>query len=72
MDASGTPSSTGTLELVVGTGGHAAGAFVTTDTRVLAKSNSAGALRLLLSRASASISFVSSSGSVLDSTSVTC
>jgi hypothetical protein len=72
MNAAGSAISTGTVELVDGTGGHAAGAFTTTDSRVLASSTSAGALRLSLGPTSAGVQFVTSSGSVLDSATVPC
>ncbi|HEX8938575.1 MAG TPA: metallophosphoesterase [Candidatus Limnocylindrales bacterium] len=72
MDASGTPSPGGTVELVDGTGGHSAGSFKTTDSRVAARSTVAGALRLSLSSGSAAIQFISSSGTLIDSSSLTC
>ncbi len=72
MDRQGVPSDSGTVEIVAGTGGHAAGSFRSTDVRVLASSTGAGAVRLSLADASASIQFVTSAGSVMDSQTVAC
>ena len=72
MDATGAATPTGTVELVDGTGGHSGGSFTATDTRVLARSTSAGALRLSLGANSAGIQFITSAGSVLDSATVRC
>jgi hypothetical protein len=72
MTAAGAASPAGTVELIDGTGGHSAGAFAATDARVLGRSTNAGALRLTLGPTSAGVQFVTSSGSVLDSTTVPC
>jgi hypothetical protein len=72
MNATGAASSAGTVEVIDGTGGHSAGSFTTSDARVLFRSTSAGALRLSLGARSAGVQFVTTSGTVLDSTTVPC
>ncbi len=72
MDAYGNPSASGTVEVIDGTGGHAAGSLTKTDSRVLADSTTAGALKLTLGSASAGLQFISTSGSIIDSTTLSC
>jgi hypothetical protein len=76
MDGSGTPSATGVTQFVVGTGGHGAQNFVTTDSRMLVgygvSPNAIGALRLELSGKTAAFKFINTAGTTLDSGTVTC
>lgn len=72
LDASGKPSPGGTTEFVVGTGGHSAGSFVTTDSRLAASATGFGALELTLNQGGAGYSFVSTAHTVLDSGSISC
>ncbi len=59
-------------ELVAGTGGHAQGAFVRSDSRVAASATEFGALRLELNGGGAVYQFVTTGGQTLDSGSVAC
>ncbi len=76
LDGTGTPSSTGITEFVVGTAGHGTQQFVTTDSRLavgLDKSGATfGALKLALSSNSAAYQFINTAGTVLDSGVITC
>jgi hypothetical protein len=76
MDGSGIPSATGVTQFVVGTGGHGAQNFVTTDSRMLVgygvSPTAIGALRLELSGKTAAFKFIDAAGTTLDSGTVIC
>ncbi len=72
LNGSGSPASGGVTELVVGTGGHSAGAFVTTDSRVAASATGFGALQLTLNSGGAGYAFESTAHTVVDSGSIPC
>ena len=73
MDGNGNPSPTGVTEIINGAGGHALGAFPSSDTRVVSKDETHfGALMLGLNSAGASYRFVRVGGTVGDSGSVKC
>jgi hypothetical protein len=73
MDENGNPSSTGTTEIVDGSGGHGHQAQVTTDSRLAASDfTHFGALRLSLGTSGAGYQFVSTAGATLDSGSIPC
>src|SRR5581483_4056691 len=62
LDGAGNPSPTGVTELVAGTGGHAQGAFVRSDSRVAASATEFRALRLELNGGGAVYQFVTAGG----------
>jgi PKD repeat protein len=74
LDGSGNPSATGITEFVVGSGGHAHQAQVTSDSRMVASDfQDFGALRLSLSPTSAAFQFMNgANNAVVDSGLVTC
>jgi chitodextrinase len=72
LNGSGTPSASGITEFVAGTGGHSAGGFVTTDSRLAASATGFGALQLTLNQGGAGYAFVSTSHAVVDSGSIAC
>jgi chitodextrinase len=72
LNGSGTPSANGVTEFVAGTGGHSAGDFVTTDSRLAASATGFGALQLTLNAGGAGYAFVSTSHAVVDSGSISC
>jgi chitodextrinase len=72
LDGNGNPSPQGITELVDGTGGHALGSFISTDSRVAASASAYGALRLELNPNGAVYAFVTAQGQTLDSGSVQC
>jgi hypothetical protein len=72
LDGNGDPSPQGVTEIVDGTGGHALGSFVSTDSRVAASASAYGALRLELNANGAAYSFVTAQGQALDSGTVQC
>jgi fibronectin type 3 domain-containing protein len=72
LDGSGTPDANGMTEIVVGTGGHAIGAFIQSDSRLAVSAQEFGALRLVLASEGASYQFVTAGGQTLDSGSVGC
>jgi fibronectin type 3 domain-containing protein len=72
MDGSGNPDPNGVTEIVVGTGGHALGAFITSDGRLAASAQQFGAVRLELNSGGASYQFITAQGQTLDSGSVGC
>jgi len=73
LDGNGVLSPAGVTQIIAGAGGHAAGPFVTTDSRVAASvQETLGALRLDLGSAGATYQFISSAGDSLDSGSVQC
>jgi chitodextrinase len=72
MDSAGNPDPTGPTELVVGTGGHALGAFPSSSGNVAATALQFGAMRLDLGANGATYQFVSTAGQTLDSGSVQC
>jgi chitodextrinase len=72
MDSAGNPDPTGPTELVVGTGGHALGAFPSASGNVAATALQFGAMRLDLGANGATYQFVSTAGQTLDSGSVQC
>ena len=72
LDASGNPNPSGITEIVTGTGGHALGNFVTTDSRVVASATQFGATKLTLNPAGATYQFETTGGQTLDSGSLQC
>ena len=72
LDGAGNPSPSGVTEIVVGTGGHAVGSFITSDSRVVASATEFGALRLDLNSGGATFQFANTQGQVRDSGSVSC
>jgi chitodextrinase len=72
LDGGGNPSPAGVTEIIVGTGGHALGSFVTSDSRVAASSTEFGALRLDLNGGGATYQFVTTQGQTRDSGSIAC
>ena len=72
LDGSGNPSSTGVTEIIAGTGGHALGSFITSDSRVAASATEFGALRLDLNSGGAAYQFVNTQGQTRDSGTVSC
>jgi len=72
LDGSGNPSASGVTEFVAGAGGHALGAFITTDSRLVASAQQFGALRFELNSAGAAYQFDNVNDDVLDSGSVPC
>ena len=72
LDAAGAPSPNGVTQIVAGTGGHALGSFVTSDSRVVASATEFGALRLELNSAGAAYRFVTTQGETRDSGSIAC
>jgi fibronectin type 3 domain-containing protein len=72
LDGAGNPSAGGVTEFVAGAGGHALGAFITTDSRLVASAQQFGALRFELNSGGAAYQFDNTNGDVLDSGSVPC
>jgi fibronectin type 3 domain-containing protein len=72
LDGAGNPSPAGVTEIIAGTGGHALGSFITTDSRVVASATEFGALRLDLNSGGATFQFANTQGQVRDSGSVSC
>jgi 3',5'-cyclic AMP phosphodiesterase CpdA len=75
LDAAGMPSSVGTTQFVVGTGGHGIRPFVRSDERVEAGMDETGvygALRLDLHAKSADFAFITTGGQSLDAGSIPC
>jgi fibronectin type 3 domain-containing protein len=72
LDGAGNPSPTGVTEIIAGTGGHALGSFITSDSRVVASAAEFGALRLDLNTGGATFQFVNTQGQLRDSGSVAC
>jgi hypothetical protein len=73
MNDSGTPSSTGPTEFVVGTGGHSLQSFVSSDPRVAySLAGSFGAIQLDLNPGGASYQYITTGGGTVDSGIVAC
>jgi chitodextrinase len=73
MDASGTPASNGTTEIVDGSGGHGHQAQVSSDSRLVSSDfTHFGAVRLSLGSSGAGFQFVDTAGDTLDSGSIPC
>jgi chitodextrinase len=72
LDGAGNHTPTGVTEIVAGTGGHALGTFVTSDSRVAASATEFGALRLDLNSGGATYQFVTTQGQTRDSGSLAC
>jgi hypothetical protein len=72
LDGAGNPNPGGVTEIIVGTGGHALGNFVTSDSRVAASATEFGALRLDLNSGGATYQFVTTQGQTRDSGSIAC
>jgi chitodextrinase len=73
LDGNGNPDPNGIPEIIVGTGGHAMGSFVTSDSRIdAAVPTTFGAFRLELNGAGAAYQFDNTGGQVLDSGSLPC
>ena len=73
IDENGTPSPTGTTEIVDGSGGHGHQVAVTTDSRLAASDfTHFGALRLSLGTSGAGYQFVDTAGVTRDSGSIPC
>jgi hypothetical protein len=72
LDGGGNPSPAGVTEIIVGTGGHALGSFVTSDSRVAASTTEFGALRVDLNSGGATYQFITTRGQTRDSGSIAC
>jgi hypothetical protein len=78
LDANGLPSAGGVTQFVVGTGGHGIQTFLASDSRVAAGFDSStnpapfGALRLKLYTGHAVYEYITITGAVLDSGTITC
>jgi chitodextrinase len=73
LDGNGNPDPNGIPEIIVGTGGHAMGSFVASDSRIdAAVATTFGAFRLELNGAGAAYQFNNPSGQILDSGSLQC
>jgi fibronectin type 3 domain-containing protein len=76
LDGNGNPSSAGTTEFVVGTGGHGIQNFMITDSRMAVGYDTSpysfGALRLQLNQDGAGFQYINYQGLVLDSGAIPC
>ena len=72
VDGNLNPSSSGITEFIAGTGGHAQGSFVTSDSRLAASATGFGALKLVLNSAGAYYEYDNTAGTTIDSGTLTC
>ena len=72
LNAGGQISTVGMIEFVAGAGGHELMGFGTSDNRVAAQTRTDGALKFSLGATGGSAQYVSTAGTVLDSTSFSC
>jgi acid phosphatase type 7 len=72
LDGEGVPNEQGTTQFAVGTGGHTLAPLPSADDRVVAVHATDGALRLQLDAGTAGVAFVDTTGTVLDTETVTC